>query len=591
MKGKIFLVLFALPFFGIGAWMAWSVGSTLTEAWRMQDWPAVEATLLNAGYTTHSGDDSDTYEAYAEYTYIYHGQQYGGTRVAISGGADNIGDYQQDLGRELSNAWNSGQRIRVFVNPGNPTESIYDRTVRWGLIGFKSIFILVFGGFGLGLLIFVFRAPKSKDPHDPRFADKPWLANDKWQGTPILSNSKLAMYASWGFATFWNLISAPLPFVLYGEVVDKGNWPALLGLLFPLIGLGLIGWAVRQTREWRRFGAAPLTLDPFPGAIGGHVGGTIDVNLPFDSTHRFSLTLTCIRSYISGSGKNRSRKESAEWQESQVAHVGSGGSGSRLSFRFDVPDNLEPSDADQSDDRYYLWRLNLKADLPGTDIDRDYEIPVYPTGERSRSLSGFAVDEARADQRQADTEAVRKIVRFSHGIDGKSMLYPVGRNLAGGLGALVFGSVFAGAGWFLLSHEGEVLMGTIFGAVGLLIVLAGLYLPLNSLEVIREGGRIKSIRRLLGFPIRTTIMRQSEFARFKKKASSKTRSGKNHTVYYALEAVDVNGQKMTIGEGFKGVNEARAAAELIAREFGLVTREKSALPEDQPDMGNFLAAD
>ena len=58
-----------------------------------------------------------------------------------------------------------------------------------------------------------------------------------------------------------------------------------------------------------------------------------------------------------------------------------------------------------------------------------------------------------------------------------------------------------------------------------------------------------------------------------------------------LKAVDINGQKMTIGEGFKGANEARAAAEMIAREFGLVVREKPAQRTNQPDMANFLAAD
>ena len=421
MKGKIILFLFALPFFGVGVWMTWSIGSTLADTWQMRDWVPVDAQLTNAGYTTHSGDDSDTYEAYAEYTYDFRGQRYGGSRVAIAGGADNIGDYQQDLGRALAAALSDGAPVTVFVNPDDPAEAIYDRSIRWGLIGFKSIFMLVFGGVGLGLLIYVFVAPKPKDPSDPRFVDKPWLANDKWQGDPILSNSKLAMYGTWGFAAFWNLISAPLPFVLYGEVVDKGNWAALLGLLFPLVGLGLIRWAVLQTLEWRRFGAAPLTLDPFPGAIGGHVGGTIDVNLPYDSTHRFSLTLTCIRSDVSGSGKNRSRKESAEWQESQIAHVSAGINGTRLCFRFDVPEGLEASDADPAEDRYHIWRLNLKAELPGTDIDRDYEIPVYPTGERSRGLSDLSIKAARAEQAQGDTEAVRKIIRISHGINGKSI--------------------------------------------------------------------------------------------------------------------------------------------------------------------------
>ena len=68
MSGRIFLILFALPFFGVGVWMLWSVSSSLTDAWHMKSWQPTQARLIRAGYETHSGDDSDTYEAYAVYT-------------------------------------------------------------------------------------------------------------------------------------------------------------------------------------------------------------------------------------------------------------------------------------------------------------------------------------------------------------------------------------------------------------------------------------------------------------------------------------------------------------------------------------------
>ncbi len=74
MKGKIILLLFALPFFGVGVWMTYSISGNLSNAWQMKQWQSVEATLTRAGYETHSGDDSDTYEAYAEYRYSFGGQ-------------------------------------------------------------------------------------------------------------------------------------------------------------------------------------------------------------------------------------------------------------------------------------------------------------------------------------------------------------------------------------------------------------------------------------------------------------------------------------------------------------------------------------
>ncbi len=572
MKGKLILFLFALPFFGVGVWMAYSIVSNIAESTQMQNWAQVDAKLLRAGYETHSGDDSNTYEAYAEYTYGYGGQYYTNDRVAIAGGADNIGDYQTDIGRRLSAALGRGDNIPVYVNPDHPSESIIDSTLRWGLIGFKSIFLFVFGGVGLGLMIYALRASKEKNLSAPEYRDRPWLANDDWHGNALKSNSKLTMYVTWGFAAFWNLMSAPLPFVIREEVLEKQNYPALFGLLFPVVGVALIIWATRRTLEWRRLGPAPVTLDPFPGSIGGHVGGTIDINLPYDVSTKFSMTLTCLRSYMSGSGKNRSRQESAVWQDAQIAHTSSSLRGSRLGFQFAVPDGLDESDADQSEDSYYLWRLNLKAELPGVDIDRDYEIPVYATHESSAGLSDVSFEQLRSEQSQADAQAVEKVINLRFDANGRSMYFPMGRNLMGGFSGLLFGGIFAGTGWFLINNEGHYFMGSIFGGVGLLIIVSALYFVLNSLDVVQFGSDIRTVRRILGIPVKRRSMRRTDFVRFEKKITLKSQSGGKHVLYYSVSAIDRNGQKMVIGEGFKSASRADAAMELIARKFGLAAQ-------------------
>ena len=569
MKGKIVASLFALPFLGVGVWMLWSISSGFYDAWRMQSWVPVEARILRAGYETHSGEDSDTYEAYAVYNYDYLGGSYTGDRVAISKGGDNIGDYQTEIGHRLSRARTQGESITVYVNPEQPSESIIDRELRWGLIGFKSIFLFVFGGVGLGLLILVFRVPKEKDADSPAYRDAPWLLNDQWQTPTIRSGSRTAMWFAWAFAAFWNLLSAALPFIIYDEVVNKDNTVALVALLFPLIGLGLIVWALRRTLEWKRFGATPVTLDPFPGSIGGHVGGTIDIMLPFDSTARFQLTLTNIRSRISGSGKNRNRKEKADWQEKQIAHAEPGSAGTRLSFRFDVPEGLSESDAAKDGDEYAIWRLNLKAELPSTDLDRDFEIPVYRTAEESRHLSERTVQRANDEQAAADDQSVRAVVQVRYSGTGKQLYYPPGRHLSASIGGLMVGAIFAGAGWFLIFHAGERIMGGVFGGVGALVALFCLYIMLNSLEVFQDGHSIVSLRRVLGIPISRKHMHRNAFVRFSKDSSLQTQSGSEHVIYYSISAVDTRGNKLVLGEGFKGNNEADAAIRLLARELGL----------------------
>ena len=583
--------MFALPFAGVGVWMLWSIGSTVIDAWDMNSWLPAEAHVISAGYTTNSGDDTDTYEAYAQYRYYWNGETFTGDRVSISSGGDNIGDYQTETGRRLSAAQRSGQPITVYVNPAQPSEAIVNRDIRWGMIGFKSIFVFVFGGVGFGLIYAAFRTPKKTDATLPQYADTPWLLNDKWQTDTIRSSSKATMWAAWGFALFWNLISAPLPFVLFDEVTNKQNYIALVGLLFPLVGIGLLWWAIARSLEWRRFGPAPFRMDPFPGSIGGHVGGAIDLNLPFDPQARFQLTLTNIYSYESGSGKHRSRKETAEWQDKLVAHAEPSSSGTRLTFRFDVPEELNESDAQRDGKSYHLWRLNLNAVLDGPDIDRDYEIPVYATAQQSRWVSATAARNARGEQDKIDDAAVIKAVNIRSGAVGRELVYPMGRNLGSSLVGFIIGGIFAGAGGFLIVSEGQTLFGGVFGFVGSAIAIGSLYMMFNSLEVSQDGMSIRTVRRILGVPIKRRSMRRNDFVRFSRSTSMQSQSGNKHVVYYSIQAVDHQGNELTIGESFRGDNEADAAIRMLSRELRLHPREQTAANDAQGADEDVLAAD
>jgi hypothetical protein len=59
------------------------------------------------------------------------------------------------------------------------------------------------------------------------------------------------------------------------EFFDKGNKLAVLGLLFPAVGAGLLVWAVRATLRWRKFGSSTFEMTTLPGVIGGPLRGTI----------------------------------------------------------------------------------------------------------------------------------------------------------------------------------------------------------------------------------------------------------------------------------------------------------------------------
>lgn len=582
-SGKGLMIAFALPFFCIGLWALYSISSDIGSWLSMKSWEPVQGQVLRGGYETHSGEDSDSYEAYGTFKYYYNGRWYESDRVMISDSGDNIGDYQQDLGNELRNLAGSGKSVEVYVNPDDPSEAIYDREIRWGMVGFKAIFLFVFGGFGLGLLIFTLRAKPTPDSDGPRFADKPWLANDDWQTADVKSSSKLTMYFAWGFAAIWNLISAPLPFLLYEEVMDKENYAALLGLLFPLVGIGLLVWAIRQTLEWRRFGQCPVRMDPFPGAIGGHVGGTIELKWPYDPSHKFVISLTNLYSYVSGSGDNRSRNERAKWQDSVVAHSEPGLYGTRLTFRFDVPDNLNESDAFRESSSYHLWRLNLSADLPGVDLDRSYEIPVYPTAEKSQNLSERAIESSRSQKADFDKTAITKIIRTRSGVNGTELFYPVGRNIGNFIGGLVFGGIFAGVGYFLVFIEGMPFFGGIFGLVGLLIMACSFYTVSNSLRISNDSVHLNCVRRVFGIPVKRVQLRRDGNIKFSKKSNMQSQQGGKHVMHYSIYATDSSGRKACVGEGFKGSSQAKAAIRYTAKVMGIDLPEEKKNDDDKKD--------
>ena len=176
--------------------------------------------------------------------------------------------------------------------------------------------------------------------------DKPWLESDGWP-QEVRSQAKQSMLSAWLFAGVWNLIAWPGVLAL-PEELGKGNWAALLMLLFPLIGLLLVYWALKVSAEWWKYGTTLLRLDPYPGSIGGHVGGRIEIN-GADPTEDFHVVLECVYSSVSTNGSKRSRKTSVKWQaQGEVDVVGRTG-GVEARFRFDVPTGLPESEsADRS---------------------------------------------------------------------------------------------------------------------------------------------------------------------------------------------------------------------------------------------------
>lgn len=559
LKSHWFLVLFSLPFAGVSlGFLFLSILPSLNEWQAMKSWPQTEAYLLSATLHEHRGDDSTTYEAQARYRYEYSGITYESERVAIMGGADNIGDFQRHLGRELTRAHLAQQPVMAWVNPDNPTDAVLSRDMRWELLGFKMIFVVVFGIVGIGLLCWALLSKSSVIEH-PESASKPWLARREWAQARVPCSARGGLWLAWIFAILWNAISSFLWFVIPAEVA-KGNYMILIAALFPLVGLGLLWWAISVTLEWRRFGELYLDLDPYPGAIGGQVGGTLELSLPYDRTNAFPLSLSCVHSYMSGSGKNRSRKESVTWQAQGYAYAESSAGGTRLNFRFDVPEGLPSSEAPA--DSYYVWRLVINADLPGVDLHRQFELPVFPTAERSRyQREDSAAHPLALEQRDALIESVLDL-RQVHG--GVELYYPMWRNAGMKLGWMLFGLIFGGAGIGMWYTDAPRFMAIIFTGIGLLACVFCLYGLLNSLRIRLDQQGLWTQRRLLGMIVHKQHYPRAQIKHLQLHKSYSAQSGSEYTEVFALKALAADGKKITVGESLKGRATAVQALDAIS---------------------------
>jgi hypothetical protein len=145
-----FIYTFSFIFMVAACFFAWAIGSMFTNHYQARGWVETPAIILDSDlHTTRSGGvgirSRPTYNSKvtASYSYVFNGREYTGSRVDFSIGADNFGDARRSIQMERLRSGSS----TVFVNPYNPAESVFDRS----LPGSQTAFFLFFLLFPCGL--------------------------------------------------------------------------------------------------------------------------------------------------------------------------------------------------------------------------------------------------------------------------------------------------------------------------------------------------------------------------------------------------------------------------------------------------------
>lgn len=431
------------------------------------------------------------------------------------------------------------------------------RSGDWAQAGFLTIFVLVFGGVGFGGIAAVLAGRRKLEEgvaHEALHPDAPWLWRDDWAARRITDGSRTQMWSAWVFATLWNLVSLPAAIFGVRAALNEGNKAALVALLFPLVGLGLLVWALRATLRYRRFGVSRFELATLPAAVGHSLEGTLRTPAALRPPEGFRVVLSCIRRVTTGSGRNRSTSESVLWQEERRVP----GTGADVPVAFAIPPDAAPCDATRSSDRT-LWRLEVSAEVPGVDYTARFEVPVFRTAasdqpRNAEELAVAAQSAVPADYRQPAGSKIQVTTTRR----GTEIYFPRARNPGMAAGLTFFLAIWAGATWGAIALGAPLIFPVVFCAFGLLLVIVVLDQWLGVTRVTAGDGAVTVASGWL-VPRRERTVRASEIA----DVTTRIGSQSGGTPFYDLTIVTTAGKRIGAGGRIRDKREAEWLAGVV----------------------------
>jgi len=468
----------------------------------------------------------------------------------------------------------------------------------WRTGGFLSLFAVVFGSVGVGLAVAAIVARREAERAALVAARHPgerWLWREDWASGLLADSGRKGQYALWGFAALWNLIALPGALLALQEFYRSDNRLALIALIFPLVGVGMIVAAVRSTIRQRKFGISSLDLATRPGLVGHGLAGTVRIASTLLPADGFLATLSCVNLRTTGSGDDRSTRETIRWQEQRkvVGQRETGGPGrgavTAIPIRFRLGPDLTPTDDGDLDDRI-VWRLELTAGVPGVDYGAKFEVPVFRTAASSEPL---APDQERLLGPPLESLPYRppadSPIRVSMGPRGTQIVFPAARNLGATLGLTGFTALWSGVLWLTIHLKAPVLFPLAFGLVEAALLYGALRRWVGVVEVTasREGVAVASGFGAAGDP---TMIATRDVAGVEVKIGLQSGS----TVYDDLAILRTNGRRANAGSRIRDKREAEWLAQLIRNAVGHSPqrrREHRARPKlGEPQHTMFLRA-
>jgi tetratricopeptide (TPR) repeat protein len=203
-----------------------------------------------------------------------------------------------------------------------------------------------------------------------------------------------SLVGSWIFTILWCGISFPL-FYVFG-FQERSLMGGAVGGLFTLIGIGMLYGTIKATLEYFKYGKVHLELEGAPPATGRSFSAKVNLPANAAAAGRISAELACVRvTWSRGSKGGTSKGEQDAWTRQQVFPARRSAFGGYAALRIEIPSDKPSSDVPQESAPdamvesgrpadielgrgYYRWELRIKADVPGIDFERTFNLRVAP---------------------------------------------------------------------------------------------------------------------------------------------------------------------------------------------------------------------
>ena len=457
-----------------------------------------------------------------------------------------------------------GMAIRSFVGGDD------------GRGAFLGVFGLSFGGFGFAMGALMLEGRKeARRVIALRAAHpvEPWKWREDWAAGEAASETKHTMEFAWFISILWNLVSSPLLFLLPSEIFEKGNYPAMLGLLFPVVGVGLLIRAIRETIEWRKFGNSVFRMNTVPGVIGGEISGTVDLASSFDPGQVFDASLSCINRRKTSTGKTTSTIETILWQEkldSIRPEARLEAMGSAVPVRVSIPPECLPSDG-RNPNNAILWRLEVHAAVPGVDYDAKFEVPVFTTASSKASLQSEESQEPPPSGYEPTAGAGISLDALP---TGGAVISVKPARVGGPLAATaVFTALWTGVIVFLAALGVPGLFVAIFSLFELILLFAVAQLGFGRSRILFEADSVTVQNSVAGIAVRSTIS-----ARDIESVTPTIGMQSGKSVLYAVTITFRNGRKQVMRVNLKEKHDAEWLAAEIRRRISQMRQTSAVTP-------------